>query len=237
MKKLTKLITTVFMAPMFIGAYGTAADQEVYIVEGVNSVEYFQYDPLGRELELCNFAYSEGDEPEFPIFTVIYRANIVDLYSIQTQSAQGRVVNDNVRKVGEIISCYGDMTGPPIVPPVYGAAPEFPDGTVSADVNVASRTELNGAVYYGTGSLRIRTVPPSFGPDFAIPYPGFYLLGGTTTLHKLLEGNYLEVIGAATNNIATPLPGYPTSESPKATFIFRIADSGYIVPPISRFGE
>ena len=93
------------------------------------------------------------------------------------------IVNDNVRKVGESIACVGDMTTPVSpIPPVYIDAQEFPTGPYSSNVNQVLKIQFDGHTYYVNGSVRFRTDPYAGG----VPHPGFFLIAGTGTLHRLV---------------------------------------------------
>ena len=129
---------------------------------------------------------------------------------------------------GILLPCIGDMTTPVSpLPPLYIGAQEFLTGPYSTNVNQVVKVELDGQTYYANGSARFRTDPNAGG----VPYPGFYLIAGTGTVHRLVEGGY-EVLGSYTSNIALPLPDYPTTEDSGGIVVIRISESGYVVPPI-----
>lgn len=181
-------------------------------------------------LEACNFALRSGFDPEFPLFNVVYSVSKANLYSLQTQSAHGRVVKRRVNKVGESVVCTGDETADIIpAPSVYLAAPEFPNGPVSADVNQGLKIVLNGVTYYGSGSARFRTNASGVG----LPYPGYFLVVGTATLHKVVaepDPGWV-VVGAYSSNIALPRPIDPAPEGTTGGLVaIRISPSGDFVP-------
>ena len=228
MKNVFKLMVWSLSVFTAAGANAVKAEEKVYIFQNTTVETLSILDAPAKVLEYCNFAWAYGTEPEFPIFTTIYSVNKGDLYSIQTQSAQGRVVNDSVKKVGESIACTGDMTQTEIQAPVYIGAQEFRTGPFSAQVNQATKIELKGQTYFANGSARFRT--PFEG---GIPYPGFALIGATATLHILMGDGY-EGVGSYTANSAIPAPGLSTDESAGGVVVMRISDSGYPIPPIAK---
>ena len=125
---------------------------------------------------------------------VVLSASRSDLYSIQTQSAHGRVVNDHVKKVGELTSCILFPTVPSDPPqffPLYpGLAENVLDPSPSQNINVVYSISLNGEQYFAGGSARART--PG---DGGIPYPGYFLLGASATVTKP-DSEGLAVVGS-----------------------------------------
>lgn len=166
----------------------------------------------------CWFASGSGGE--------VISGTRVDLHSIQTQSAHGRVVNGSVKKVGEIISCVIFPTVPSDpwwTFPLYPGLGEDVANSPSQNVNFVNSILLNGQQYYGFGSGRVRTDPAVGG----LPYPDFYLMGITATLAKLVDGG-IKIVGSYTNNTANALL-VTTDNLEKQTGIavLRISEPGY----------
>lgn len=195
MKTLFKVLIPILLVPLSLGTVNAkvtktkkvTTGESIYVLKTTNRKAL-----TGEELDSeCRAA-----SPWFVISGIK-----ADLYSIQTQSAHGRVVNDSVKKVGEQTACVLFPTdGNTATLPLYEGLAEnilkFPGPT--QNVNIAYSILLNGQRYLATGSGRFRT-----DPAWGIPYSGFYLLGATATLIKPMVG----VVGSYTMNAVLAFPG------------------------------
>jgi hypothetical protein len=201
-----------------MGTAQAIATETVYVLKNTNR-QYLEY-PTTEFMEACGFAVPFG----------AIDGSRSDLYSIQTQSAHGRVVNDHVKKVGELISCILWPTvdsDPPHLFPFYpGLAENYLDPTPSQNLNVLYSISLNGEQYFAGGSARARTQA-----SWELPYPGSFLSGATATVSKPM-GAGLVVVGSFTNNVAIEVvPGASDPQKPGGIIVLRISQPGFSVTP------
>ena len=212
MKKLATLFISVLLVPLAMGAARAMANETVYVLKNTN--RQYITDPT-EFVTACGFALQLG----------AISAVRSDLYSIQTQSAQGRVVNDHVKKVGELIACVLEPTvnsDPAEFFPLYpGLAENIVDPTPSQNLNVIYTISLNGEEYISFGSGRARTEG-----GWGIPYPGLFLVGGSGTLSKISSAGPA-FVGSLTNNVAIEVvPGNVDPEKTGGIIVLRISQPG-----------
>mgnify|MGYP001823748429 CR=1 FL=1 len=219
MKKLARLFISVLLVTLALGTTKAIAAETVYVLKNTN-LQYF-----------------ENGSPEFmdacgllaPL--VVVSAPRSDLYSIQTQSAHGRVVNDHVKKVGELTSCIVWPTAPsdpveffPLYP---GLGESIVDPNPSQNLNVLYFISLNGEQYFAGGSGRARTEG-----SWGIPYPGYFLIGATATVTKANSDSGFTFVGSFTNNVAVErIPGTGAPKKSGGIRVLRISEPGFLATP------
>lgn len=220
MKKLFKLLIPILLIPVSLGtanakvtkAKKVTTGESIYVLQNTNREVIASTEITST----CWFALGLG--------SVVLSGTMADLYSIQTQSAHGRVVNDSVKKVGELISCVVAPTGIPVPESdaLYYGWPEYLNGPFSQNVNIIYSISLNEQQYFATGSGRFRTEA-----DWELPYRGFYLLGATATVINAM-GRF---VGSYTINAALALPGTTENlDKQGGITVLRISDPGYSLP-------
>jgi len=214
MEKLTRLFIAVLLVPIAIGAAQAMATETVYVLKNTDRQDFDYGSP--EFMEACGFAYPFG----------VLTAAKSDLYSIQTQSAHGRVVNDHVKKVGELTACVLYPTvasNPPAFFPLYPGLPEnILDNSPSQNLNVQYSILLNGEQYFASGSARARTEGGA-----GIPYPGYFLIGGSATLLKFTNTG-AAIVGSLTSNAAIEVvPGNFDQQKTGAIIVLRISEPGF----------
>lgn len=107
MRKLYSWFCAVSLIPLLVSSVSVFAGEKTYVLNSTNGEVIDE----SKYAEACWFVYQLGDS--------VLDAARADLYSIQTRSSRGNVVNDSVRKVGELITCQRLPTNPPdLLPPV-----------------------------------------------------------------------------------------------------------------------
>jgi hypothetical protein len=214
MKKLLKILVPFVLVPVSLNTLNAkvTSGESTYVLQTTNREE-IQGDELDSECSRAN-----------PL--IVVSGTKADLYSIQTESAHGRIVNDSVKRVGKLIVCVVAPTYTSNDSPFYeGLGENLYNSPPSQNINIAFSIFLNGQQYYATGSGRFRT-----NPVWGLPYPGFYLLGATATVFKLVDGARIDV-GSYTANAAFPFPGTTDNlDKQGGIIVLRISEPGYTQP-------
>ena len=215
MEKLTRFFVSLLLIPLALITAHAIAAETVYVVKNTNR----QYIENGTPefMTACGFA------APFGVITAVRS----DLYSVQTQSAHGRIVNDSVKKVGELIGCVVLPTvasDPPELFPFYpGLAENLLDPNPSQNLNVIYSISLNGEQFFAGGTGRART-----NSAWEIPHPGYFLLGGTATISKPTSEGLAIVGSLSTNAVLEAVPGTGDPQKTGGIIVLRISEPGFL---------